>query len=470
MGLIEVKRPDLADPKMLEHCGMAILVSPRIALTCAHVVNAAILRKLDAETPPPADTRIILLFPMVQGRQTRICRIARWTKMGSNPLDDLAVLELDEPAPPKAGVTVLAAIKRDRDEHGALSVFGVRSEREIGEHVQVQLRGDSTVAWRQINIEGETGIEPGFSGAGVWDESHQATIGMVVRGISDGLVAYFVPADPLIQFAGEIPHERRTLTSAFARVFTVYGAIFFIAALFHMLADRIREFPKALTLGFGNEIVSAFFGLHLIVIFMPFLLWMLLSFATAYKEHPWWMRVPQFGFLGAPARPSSSRFAAVATLVILVAMPLYMNGHFLRRLHSDEMKVYIDAEAHGYNPATLMAAGETCGRDRAAGYCTHPCAGLYRLVPPGAPGKGGYFDNAYHIGAHDRVVPRSVTFFPIAQPLLIWALTALSAWLSALLIWRVTRTERRVIDAPTPLYSSTRQNDAHRHRLVKRAS
>jgi hypothetical protein len=34
------------------------------------------------------------------------------------------------------------------------------------------------------------------------------------------------------------------------------------------------------------------------------------------------MRVPQFGFFGAPARPSSSRFAAVATLIVLVAMPL----------------------------------------------------------------------------------------------------------------------------------------------------
>jgi hypothetical protein len=448
MGIIEVKRPDLADPETLEHCGMAILVSPRVALTCAHVVNAAMNRKLDADSPPPPDTRITLLFPMVQGRQTRLCRVARWSKPGEKPLDDVAVLELEGPASEKAGVTVLAAIERDGDQGGALSVFGVRADHEVGEHVPARLEGDSTAEWRQINIEGGVGVEPGFSGAGVWDESHQATIGMVVRRIKpEGRVAFFVPADALIEFAGDIPHERRALSSAFARVFTVFGAVFFIAALFHMLADRIREFPKPLTLGFGNEIVAPFFGLHLIVIFMPFLLWMMLSFARAYSQHPWWTRAPQFGFLGSPARPSSSKFAAVVTLVLLVAMPLYMNGHFLRRLHSGETKVYIDTEVHGYDPTVLMAAGETCGKDRAAGYCTNPRAGLYHVVPPGAPGKGGYFDNAYQIGAHDRVVPRSVTFFPIAQPLAIWGLTALCLWLSGLLIWRVARTERRVIDA-----------------------
>ena len=180
--------------------------------------------------------------------------------------------------------------------------------------------------------------------------------------------------------------------------------------------------------------VSAFFGVHIIVFFMPFLLWMLLSFARAYREHPWSTRVTQFCFMGAPAQPSSSRFAAVVTLVALVAIPLYMNGHFLRRLHSPEMKVYIDTNVHGYDPAKLMAAGESCGKGDAAGYCTHQCAGLYHLVPPGEPGKGGYFDNAYQIGAHDRRVPRSVTFFPIIQPAVIWALTALCVWLSALLV------------------------------------
>src|SRR5215213_6264473 len=97
MGIIEVKRPDLADPKELDHCGMAILISPRIALTCAHVVNAAILRKLEAEAPPPPDSRIILLFPMVPGRPTRLCRVTGWRKMGENPIDDIAVLELEQP-------------------------------------------------------------------------------------------------------------------------------------------------------------------------------------------------------------------------------------------------------------------------------------------------------------------------------------------------------------------------------------
>jgi hypothetical protein len=453
-GIIEVKRRDLADPKELEHCGMAILISPRLALTCAHVVNAAITRKLEAEAPPPPDTRIILLFPMVPGRQRVLCRVIAWRKLGENPLDDIAVLELEQPAPPSAGVTVLAAIASERDEGGPLSLFGVRRGRAVGEHVAARLLGKSTAAWRQITVEGEDGVEPGFSGAGVWDEANQATIGMAARRQGGGRVAFFVPAEALIAFAGNIPHERRAFSSVFARTFTIFGSVFLIAALFHMLADRIRQFPWFLSLGFGNEILAAFWGLHLIVLFMPFLLWNLLSFARAYQEHPWWMRVPQFGFFGSPARPSSSRFAAISTLIVLVGIPIYMNGHFLRRLHSNEMKVYIEARAHGYDPEKLMAAGESCGKDRAKGYCTHPFAALYHLVPPGLPGRGGYFENSYHIGGLDRSVPASVTFFPILQPIALWALTALCVWLSAQLVWRVARPERRLIDAPPVLICS----------------
>lgn len=285
MGIIEVKRPDPTDPKSLEHCGMAILISPRVAITCAHVVNAAIPRMLEAEEPPPADTHVILLFPMVPGRQTCLCRVTKWRKMGPNPLDDIAVLELEQPAPPEAGVNVLAAIAQERDEGGALSLFGVRGDREFGEHVSARLLGKSSPAWRQIAVGQAGGVEPGFSGAGVWDEGQQATIGIAVRR-HDSDVAFFLPAEALIQFAGNIPHERRDLTSGFARGFTVFGAAFFIAALFHLLADRIREFPNFLSLGLGNEILASFWGLHLIVVFMPLLLWMLLSFAKAYREHP----------------------------------------------------------------------------------------------------------------------------------------------------------------------------------------
>ena len=448
MGIVEVKRPDLADPGQLAHCGMAILVSPRVALTCAHVINAAFPRRLDAEDPPPPDRRFTLLFPMVPGRLTRQAGVVRWRKMGSNPLDDIALLELDKPAPPEAGVTVLALVGAERDEGRAVSLFGVRAGRDVGEHVSGRLIGRSTAAWRQITVD-SGGVEPGFSGAGVWDELHQATIGMAVRRNGPGEVAFFVPAESLVDFAGEIPHERRDLSSVFARNFTLFGAGFFVAALFQMLADRIKQFPWFLSFGFGNGILATFYGLHLIVLFMPFLLWRMLSFARAYREHPWWMRVPQFGFLGAPARPSASRFAAMATLVVLVGMPLYMNGHFLRRLHSNEMKVYITAEAQGYDPIKLAAAGESCGHPTTR-YCTHPQAGLYSTVAPGAPGKGGYVENYYQIGDLDRSPPGSSTFWPFWQPVFLWIMSALCFWLSALLLWRVFRRERRLVNVPAP--------------------
>ncbi|MDA9406503.1 MULTISPECIES: trypsin-like peptidase domain-containing protein [unclassified Bradyrhizobium] len=449
MGIIEVKRRDPIDPKSFEHCGMGILISPRVAITCAHVVNAAVPRMVEVAEAPDEHTRITVLFPMVEGQQTRQCRVTKWRKMGKSPLDDIAILELDQPAPTAAGVNVLAEIVQQRDETGDLSLFGVRGDRELGEHVSARLLGQSSPAWRQIVSDHEEGIEPGFSGAGVWDETHQATIGMAVRGY-DSKVAFFLPAKALIRFAEDIPYERRDLSAVFSRNFTVLGTAFFFAALFHLLADRIREFPKFLSLGLGNEILAAFWGLHLIVVFMPFLLRMLLSFAKAYREHPWWMRIPQFGYLGDPARPAASRFAAIATLVLLVAGPLYLSGHFMRRLHSNEMKVYIDAKAFGYDPSKLVAAGQSCGPGLSAGYCTHPCATLYSLVPPAEPGKSGYVNNYYQIGGLDRHVPESVTFYPIVQPIALWVLTAACFILSALLVWRVAKPARRLLDAPAP--------------------
>ena len=447
-GILEVKRPDPAVREAYEHCGMGVLISPRVAVTCAHVVNVALMRRPDTPHPPSPDERIMVAFPMAaQGGMSR-CRVVKWRKVGTSPLDDLAALELEDPAPDDVGIAVLAAIAPERDEGGELSVYGIRAGREVGEHVVARQLDEATSAWKQLATNGGAGIEPGFSGAGVWDESNQATIGIAARRYEEN--AYFVPAEHVIQFAGDIPHERRSLSSSYARVFTVFGGVFFAAALSHMLADRVREFPHFLSLGAGNEILAAFFGLHLILIFMPVLLWKMLTFAIAFREHPWWMRVPQFGFFGSPPRPSASRTAAAATLVVLVAMPLYMGGHFLRRLHGNEMKVYIDAKAQGYAPERLVAAGESCGTERREGYCTHERAGLYSLVPPGAPGKGGYFDSYYLIGGLDRQVPRAVTFYPVLQPFVLWGLAVLCVGLSGMLVARIGRRAKRLHDVPAP--------------------
>lgn len=450
-GIIEVKRRDMADPDRLEHCGMAILIAPRIALTCAHVVNAAMDRRLDHPQRPGPNVRILLTFPLVPGGSPVEAGIVRWTNVGIGLFDDLALLELDEPAPQGCGTTILANLPASAVDAGPWSVFGVSAGGGVGHHVDLKLQGNATAAWRQINAAGSMTIEPGFSGAGVWDDGHQATIGMAVRhAASTRAVAYFIPTAALVQFAGNIPYECRTLSSIYARAFTVFAALFFIAALFHMLGDRIGQFPAFLTLGLGNDILSAFWGLHVVAIGLPVLLTMLLRFARSFREHLWWMRVPQFGFLGAPARPATSRLAAALTLVVLVAMPLYMHGHFLRRLHDPDTRVYINADIFGFKPEALRE----CGPGPGGGYCVHPEAGRYRLAEPVSGAPGGYVDNAYHIGAHDRAktrdVPGSVTFFPILQPVVLIGLFALSLFLAARLLWRIVRRARRTIDADAP--------------------
>lgn len=450
-GLIEVKRPDLAEPGKLEHCGMAILIAPRIALTCAHVVNAARHYRLDHPQRPEQDVRILLTFSIMPGGAPRKARIVKWTNVGIGPFDDLALLELDEPAPPEAGTTILANLPAVAVDVGPWSAFGVSGGGGVGHHVPLTLQGDATAAWRQVNATGNTTIQPGFSGGGVWDEGHQVTIGMVVRrAISNQVIAFFVPTAALLRFAGNIPYECRALSPIYARVFTIFAGLFFIAALFHMLGDRIRQFPKFLTLGLGNEILSGFWGLHIVAFGLPILLVMLLRFAVAFREHPWWMRVPQFGFLGAPARPAASRTAAILTLVTLVAIPLYMEGHFLRRLYDPDTKVYINADLFGWKTETLR----DCGPGKDGGYCAHDEASLYGLVKPAPGAAGGYWDNAYHIGNHDRAptpdIPTTVTFFPILQPGFLLGLAAAAVLLAGRLLWRLRRAAQRTLNTSAP--------------------
>lgn len=74
---------------------------------------------------------------MARGRPTRICRVAKWKDIGEEPLDDLALLELKDPAPPEAGVNVFATIAQGHDQTGELSLFGGRGEYVLGEYVSL---------------------------------------------------------------------------------------------------------------------------------------------------------------------------------------------------------------------------------------------------------------------------------------------------------------------------------------------
>src|SRR5262245_26957494 len=74
--------------------GMGIVVEERYVVTCAHVVNSALVRPF--EFPNEPDEEIPVAFPYSDAGEVRTGRVCSWHPMGPNRVSDVAVLELDD--------------------------------------------------------------------------------------------------------------------------------------------------------------------------------------------------------------------------------------------------------------------------------------------------------------------------------------------------------------------------------------
>ncbi len=443
MGIVQIQTPGN------EQAGMGFLVSPKLIVTCGHVVNLGIGANIGCKTPPPRDATVSVLFPMVAQRPVAKSTVLRWRAPGGSPLDDIALLQLAEDAPPKAGITILADIVCQTLDRDPLSVFGVQPGRTLGQMVEAKFVGKASAAWVQIDAAGTNDlfIAPGYSGAAVWDHVHQAAVGMTVRRHSDPEVdvAYMIPTREITSFLPEIPFEKREAGSMFSRAWTFYAPIMFLFVLLHFLADRIGQFPEFLSLGLGNRAMANFVGMHLTLPLLAILLWMLSTFAISFREHPWWMRVPKFGRTASPERPCATRLAAAASLILFVAAPLYAQVHFFRRFHEEGNSYIYVGDTFGYTEVDFTSKGLRCSVNQANPLCEYAVDGRYQLAQPkaGTAAKGGYWQNAYHFG--DLVgeqPPRSFTFFPILQPVFVAFLTFVAAIWAGRTFWLVFRPSR----------------------------
>ena len=152
--------------------GTAFLVDDTRALTCAHVIQDAlgISDEIDLSSPPT----IQIDFPLLT--QQKIC-FARVTYF--NLEKDIAGIELTS-NPPLGAQPVRLVIPDDELWEHAFRAFGFSMPE--GVWASGVLRGKNAEGWVQIEDTKSTGynIQPGFSGAPVWDEELQAVIGMVV--------------------------------------------------------------------------------------------------------------------------------------------------------------------------------------------------------------------------------------------------------------------------------------------------
>ena len=181
--------------------GMGILVGDRVVVTCAHVVSFAL--DLSPEVSPgEAAVRVCFPFadgaPCVDGTVDRL----RWFPPGrrnDGKPSDVAVIMLGKDAPGSAE----RAQRRKHESNSEAKVYGFRGKkltrtrtvagRKVktrvwenhpdGEWAEGKIMGPQPGGRAQFDGLRQTGagVEPGFSGGGIYDRSRDALLGMIVE-------------------------------------------------------------------------------------------------------------------------------------------------------------------------------------------------------------------------------------------------------------------------------------------------
>jgi hypothetical protein len=178
-------------PKVI---GMGILVDDLEMVTCAHVVDAAIG---EGWFDQPGDGVVRVCFPFAEGSVCINGTVDRKLyfppdRAEEGKLTDITVVRLSQPAPAAAGRAVL----RVHIDDAPVKVFGFRRKdldnggwesHPDGEIVESKVLGPlpgGRVYFEGLRSTGAT-VEPGFSGAAVYDSRQEAVVGMVVKATAE---------------------------------------------------------------------------------------------------------------------------------------------------------------------------------------------------------------------------------------------------------------------------------------------
>jgi tetratricopeptide (TPR) repeat protein len=173
--------------------GGGFLLSERLVLTCAHVVAATLNLPEEIREAPQAP--VCLDFPLVAPGYAFQAKVVHW-----RPQSDVAGLELEGAPPP--GVHPAHLIAADDLWGHPFGAFGFPAGHEDGVWASGVLRGSTAAGWLQIEDVKEAGyrVEPGFSGAPVWDEVLGSVVGIIVAAErkAETKAAFVIPAQALL--------------------------------------------------------------------------------------------------------------------------------------------------------------------------------------------------------------------------------------------------------------------------------
>ncbi len=199
--------------------GAGFLVSEKHILTCAHVINAALGR--DLHNPEKPTSKVCVDFPWV-AKDKMLAQVVEWVKPRTSTqqeedrdIFDIAVLELESSPLPEKIQPVQLVVAEDWWGH-RFQVFGFPSGHENGVWASGVLRKPQASGWVQMENVKETGysVEPGFSGALVWDEQLQGFVGMTVAAETRQTkvkAAFMIPTTQLVMAWPQLSEPYRGL-------------------------------------------------------------------------------------------------------------------------------------------------------------------------------------------------------------------------------------------------------------------
>jgi len=174
--------------------GTAFLVDDTRAITCAHVIQDALGGAQKIDLSPQVTVKID--FPLLLQQKTCFARV-----VFLDHEKDIAGLELTSDAPLGAQPVRLVIPDGELWKHTFRAIGFSMPE---GVWASGVLRGKNAEGWIQIEDIKNTGysIQPGFSGAPVWDEELQAVVGMVVAADKNQNVkaAFCIPCSMLVSW------------------------------------------------------------------------------------------------------------------------------------------------------------------------------------------------------------------------------------------------------------------------------
>jgi len=190
--------------------GAGFLVSGRshsYILTCAHVVTQALSLPRDTVDLPRGN--VYLDFPLILPEQKFTAKVVFWRSVQASSAEpeDIAGLEIEGQLPSEAQPIKLISAN-DLWGH-SLRIFGFPSGHNDGVWATGVLRDKQAKGWVQIEDIKVTGyrVEPGFSGAPIWDETLMDVVGMAVaaeKQREDVKAAFMIPADVLVNAWAEL--------------------------------------------------------------------------------------------------------------------------------------------------------------------------------------------------------------------------------------------------------------------------